>query len=72
MVAVENIDVDTYASKEEAIQAAIDTSEYGDRIIICRGDWSECADGEVCDFCARIVVTPGLDASQALSLARKQ
>lgn len=67
----ENIDVDQYETKEDAIQAAIDTSEIGDGIVICRGEWTECPDGETCEFCARIVVTAGLTARQALAMARK-
>lgn len=67
----ENIDVDQHDTKEDAIQAAIDISEIGDGIVICRGDWSNCPDGEICEFCARIVVTPGLTASAALAMARK-
>lgn len=68
----ENIDTDEYLSKEDAIQAAIDTSEIGDRVVICRGEWNDCGDGEICEFCARITVTPGLTASAALAMARKQ
>lgn len=68
----ENIDVDLYGTKEEAVQAAIDSSEDGDNIVLCRGQWSGCTAGrmEACEFCARIPWRPGLTAAEALAAAR--
>ena len=66
----ENIDVDLYEDREDAIQAALDTSETGDKIIICRGDWATCPEGEICPMCARVVVTEGMTARDALDAAK--
>lgn len=68
----ENIDTDLFATREEAVQAAIDSSQEGDNIVICRGEWASCPAGrmESCEFCARIPWAPGLTASDALSRAK--
>ncbi|AWN47135.1 hypothetical protein DK419_13110 [Methylobacterium terrae] len=71
MSAPENIDVDLYATKQEAVQAAIDACEDGDNIVVCRGNWSTCASGrmEACEFCARVRWAPGLTADEVLQRA---
>lgn len=66
----ENIDTDLYDSKADAIQAALDTSDIGDTLIICRGDWAKCADGQICPMCARVTVTEDMTADDALAAAR--
>ncbi|MDN3622600.1 hypothetical protein [Methylobacterium isbiliense] len=72
MSAAENIDADLYATKEEAVQAAINACEAGDNVVICRGTWADCAVGrmEACEFCARIPWVPGLTAADAMMRAR--
>lgn len=65
----ENIDVDLYDDREDAVQAALDGSDIGGRIIICRGNWASCPNGEVCPMCARVTVVEGMTARDALALA---
>lgn len=67
----ENIDVDLYGSRAEAIQAALDSSEAGDTIVVCRGEWTSCAAvrGEACEFCARVPWRIGLTAAEVMTLA---
>ncbi|MBD9539936.1 hypothetical protein IB276_10785 [Ensifer sp. ENS04] len=65
-------DEDMYADREAAVQAAIDMAEIGTQLVICRAaDWGACNDdGEVCPMCARVVVTEGLEAREALAAAQ--
>lgn len=67
-----NIDVDLHADREAAVQAAIDMAGIGAELIICRADdWEACTDdGEVCPMCARVVVTEGMEARDALAAAQ--
>ena len=67
----ENIDVDLYDSRAEAIQAALDSSEAGDTIVVCRGDWTSCAAAraETCEFCARVPWRVGLTTAEVMTLA---
>lgn len=67
----ENIDVDLYGSRAEAIQAALDSSEAGDTIVVCRGEWTGCAvvRAETCEFCARVPWRIGLTAAEVMTLA---
>lgn len=67
----EYVDVDLYEDREDAVQAALDKAKLGDKVIICRGDWGKCpADGEICPMCARVVVTEGMTARDALAAAK--
>lgn len=69
MPARESIDVDIYDDREEAVWAALEAARAGDTIIICRGDWAKCPDGEICPMCARVKVVVGMTATDALALA---
>ncbi|YP_010115342.1 hypothetical protein PBC5_gp25 [Sinorhizobium phage PBC5] len=64
------IDVDLYDCREAAVQAAIDIATIGSTLTICRGDWETCCDGEFCPMCARVIVTEGLEACDALAAAQ--
>lgn len=59
-----------FGTKEDAIQSAIEWADIGDVIHICRGEPAECPDGETCPMCARVVVTVGMTALDALHLAK--
>lgn len=72
MAGAENIDTDLYATQAEAVQAAIDMCEPGERVVICRGNWGSCPSGdmEACEFCARVPWRPGLTAADVLAAAK--
>ena len=63
-----NIDTDAHPDKLSAIEAALDDMDSG-TLTICRGDWAKCPDGAICPMCARVTVTPGLTAFDALAMA---
>lgn len=66
----EHIDVDLYDDKEDAIQAALDGADIGSHIIVCRSDWGNCPNGEICQMCARVEVTDGITARDILNMAK--
>lgn len=65
-----NIDTDVFEDQEAAIDAALVGSQPGDRITVCRGDWSSCPNGATCPMCAVVIVREGITARDILDAAK--
>ena len=55
-----NYDPEEFDSIEECLQSMLDDSDYGDLLVICRGDWNSCPQGTTCATCARVIRVRGM------------
>lgn len=61
---------ETYGDRREALAAALDKSDPGDTITVCRRENGKCGE-EICDWCAVITVTFGMTVDDLIEAAKE-